>query len=215
MDTVIGAPTRSIRGRRRAVGIVATIAVLGFLAGCTPAETPRPTPTGTPEPTASATPSPTPTPTPTADAIAPPERPADMERTDEVGAVAAATYVTDLFVYVMQTGDLEEWDAISAGDCGWCTSVHADITDVYGDGGRYEGVQVSYGEPTFIAKDPTLGVSAVEVPFEAGTARAVTSDGTVERELAASNGFLLVDLIPTADGWQLLSGGARDASVDG
>ena len=40
--------------------------------------------------------------------MAAPEPPAELERTDEVGAAAAAEYFLELYPYVLQTGDVED-----------------------------------------------------------------------------------------------------------
>ncbi|HEY8719782.1 DUF6318 family protein [Pengzhenrongella sp.] len=64
-----------------------------------------------------------PTPSPTANVVAKPERPMAMARTDEVGAAAAARYFLSLYPYVMQSGDVAEWDAMTFASCDFCTEI--------------------------------------------------------------------------------------------
>lgn len=43
------------------------------------------------------------------------------------GAAAAASYFMELYPYVLATGDLAEWDAISADTCDFCINTRAEV----------------------------------------------------------------------------------------
>ena len=117
--------------RRGAIAALALALALA-LAGCTAKTDPPDDPTTT-HPTTTVAPSPTPTP------IARPERPDAMNTADEAGAIATAEYFMELYTYARQTGDLTEWNALSADDCSFCNSVTAMITKAVGVGNRVNG----------------------------------------------------------------------------
>lgn len=191
------------------VGWSTSVAVLvGLLTGCT-AE-PPPSPLFS---TTAATPSAEPTPGPTAETASAPAPPVEMESLDAVGAAAAAAYFLSLYQYTVTSGDLTEWDAISAQDCSFCANVRSDVTAVYGAGGHYAGGALSTSTAKVVGYEETLGVYAVEFEFSVAASTQVGSDGSVVREIPAESGFLLLDVLPAADGWVLLTGDARDESV--
>ncbi len=72
---------------------------------------------------------------PDAPEVDPPERPAEMDRADEVGADAAAQYFLELYLYAYLTGDLTEWNAMSLEECEFCASVASDVESLTVDGG--------------------------------------------------------------------------------
>lgn len=209
-----GAIDGAARGRRaprarapRALGagVVALGLAVTFVTGCTP-DDPEPTPTPTVD-------SPTPTPTPTVEALAPPERPAEMERSDDVGAAAAAVYFLQLFDYVMHTGDVGIWDEISVQDCGFCAGVRTDAESMNTAGRRLEGGAFVVGEPRVVGFEEAIRVHAVEVAYTSEAGVVVDASGAVQSEIAAGSGFLLLDVGYTADGWRLVRGGAADESI--
>ena len=205
---------RRLRGRVAVVLATVTAAVLVLVGGCT-AGSPVPeqtfaeyTPTSTPTPTA------TPTPTPTTAPVAAPIRPADMQRTDEVGAVAAASYFMELFSYVYRSGDLTEWDHISAQDCGFCANVRSDVATVYGAGGHYTGGTIALENAELVGRDNALGVFAVHVPFELGALEQSDRAGVVVEQVDVEIGRARLEVIFTVKGWTLL-GGRSDDEVAG
>ena len=185
------------------------VAVVGvLLAGCTGgAPEPGPSPT-------SAVESPEPSPTATSEIVEAPVRPVEMERSDEAGAVAAATYFLSLFDYVMQTGDLTEWDSVSAQSCGFCVNVHDDAQEIYGTGGTYVGGGFELGEAEVVGFDETLHIHGVQIPYTAAAATVLDSAGGVKREIPAGQGFLLLDVGFSPRGWMLVTGGSHDEAVD-
>ncbi len=55
------------------------------------------------------------------------------------GAAAAATYFIELYGYVLQTGDLTEWDAMSFPTCDFCKTTHEFVVTTLGAGGSFSG----------------------------------------------------------------------------
>ena len=188
-------------GRRWAPGV----AVMGVLAagvlalgGCTAdadAE-PGPSVSTSGSPTASASPSQSP--------IVAPVRPAEMERSDEVGALAAAEYFMELFAYVMATGDVVEWDAVSYGECEFCSRIREDVQRVYEAGGRYSGGALLDVTAVAGPQHPTLGGYPVTVDFSVGPGSEHDAAGAVVRELSSEDESVVVDTVFTAKGWTLV-----------
>ncbi len=50
-----------------------------------------------------------------------------MEQPGADGAAAAATYFMSLYPYVLATGDLAAWDAMSAPDCDFCNNTRTEV----------------------------------------------------------------------------------------
>ena len=158
------------------------------LTACTDASPP---PAGT-KPTAVATASPMPSPTPSQaapapsptraadeqDVTVPPERPAALGGPGtEENAKAVGRYFLSLFPYVVATGDLTAWDALSGQSCTYCSSVREFVTEIHdaghhGEGGAFElgftsGFDVGGG-------DFVVGIEYIETPSQT-----VAADGTV------------------------------------
>ncbi|MHA7134216.1 DUF6318 family protein [Oerskovia turbata] len=172
--------------------------VVGVVVGCS-----------SPEPVVESPPpvveAPSPTPTPTAVGPVKPERPADMARTDEVGAAAAAVYFLELYPYVMATGDLAEWDAISFVDrCEFCVKVSSDVEGQKAVGGTYRGGEVSVEVTKTYPIDTLLGAYPVDVRLSQAASTITDASGT---EVSATNqtaGALRVEVLHDATSWRLL-----------
>ena len=171
---------------------------LGLLQGCGGTEPPTPTPVVSQ--TASAVPSPS----PTTEALAPPERPAAMDSGDEAGAIAAATYFMGMFEYVLHTGDVATWDAVSAAACEFCQRVKADVTRVYGAGGSYTGGEFSIEQASVLGVDPQLGGYGVLVPYMIAAGAEIDEAGLVVAAKDAETGRAVIDTVFSEHGWVLV-----------
>lgn len=184
--------------------VAVALAACLVLAGCTgevPVE-PTPAPTTAPSPTA----------TPTPEAITPPERPAEMDRNDDVGAMAAGEYFMRLFSYVMRTGDVEEWDAISGQTCEFCASIRALAADTYSAGGRFTGGETTLGVPEILKFDESLAAYAVAIDFAIEGGEELDAAGREVREMPAETGRAVLDVAPSARSWVLLEGSSSEES---
>jgi len=182
-----GAARPSRRPFRRVPSTVvragASLAVLAVVAACAASPVPSDGPTTTasaspptsPSPSAEPTPDPTPSPDPSAtqseDRSELLVQPADMERDDEVGAIAAAKYYMGLYEYVYLTGDLEMWESMAMPDCEFCNVVAESVREMH-EAGRY---RVS-GPPEWLG-EPTTERIATRVMWDVGL-RAVVSAAT-------------------------------------
>ncbi|MFD6164095.1 DUF6318 family protein [Oerskovia sp. NPDC060287] len=190
-------------GRSWSVGAIALVIGMGVvLGGCS---TPAPEVEKTP-PVVSQAPSPTPTPTPTPTGPVKPERPADMDRTDEVGAAAAATYFLELYPYVMATGDFVEWDAMTwAETCEFCTIVRAESVTTKENGHIYTGAALELSAVTVGALDTLIGGYPVTANYIQSPHREETRSGVIVSEDDGSAGRLQIDTLSTDEGWKILA----------
>lgn len=201
---VSGAGRRHERGdwgRSWSLGAVALVVGIGVvLGGCS---TPAPEVEKTPS-VVSEAPSPTSTPTPVPTGPVKPERPADMDRTDEVGAAAAATYFLELYPYVMATGDLEEWERVSMTEsCELCTAVMEHVADYETTGNQYVGGAVSVEIIRTYALDTLYGGYPVDVRLVQEGASVISPDGAVIEDEPAEDSKLRVELIHDGESWRL------------
>lgn len=108
------------------------------MGGCT-GDDPVVTPTEAAPLTTSPTADPSPSSEPTTDVTAPPERPAEMATRGPDGAAAAASYFMALYPYALATGDLTEWDAMSADTCDFCAKTRSEVQRLEAAGRRSMG----------------------------------------------------------------------------
>jgi len=160
----------------RGLGAVLLIAAGVLVAGCTGEAAPvEPTGVTTPEVSESATP--TPSPTPAADVTVPPERPAAMATPSAEGAAAAASYFISLYPYVLATGDLTEWNAMSTETCDFCTNTRTEVDQLQSAGLRSIG-----GVEVMSASGKALGSHnwyAADLSVRMAPSTDVEADGTV------------------------------------
>ncbi|WP_155859479.1 DUF6318 family protein [Cellulomonas sp. KRMCY2] len=133
-----------------------------------------------------------------------PVRPAEMERSDEVGAAAAAEYFLRLFPYVMQSGDLEEWALISTTDCEFCSTVRGWVEDFAAADEDYAGGDVTVAGVHVFPQDAVLGGYTVQLEFTQADARVAGPDGVVTRSVEAYGEYAFVDVIRSQTGWVLV-----------
>lgn len=200
------------RGGRRRATVLAVAAAVG-LAGCTASAAdpdPTPSPTRTPH-AATSTPTPTAEPAPSPEPVTAPARPAEMDRIDETGAIAAAEYALLVAHYAVATGDLAEWDRLSTSDCGFCANIRESVLEVYGAGGRLEGGAFTLGDGAVVATDPSMNIFAVDIPYKNEAVNEFDSEGGLVITEPAGGGIFTLEVIPAVGGWRLLGAAARAA----
>ncbi|MCP2285432.1 hypothetical protein APR04_004364 [Promicromonospora umidemergens] len=102
------------------------------MSACTGSPGADPSPPGEP-------PSAAPVASPSPSLPAKPERPDAMKREDAEGAAAAAEYFIELYPYVMATGDIEEFEAMSHRACDYCTGALENAAWLQETRGTFEG----------------------------------------------------------------------------
>jgi hypothetical protein len=134
-----------------------------------------------------------------------------MDTGDEAGAAAAATYFMQLFAYVLHTGDVGEWDAVTATDCGFCAKVRADVSRVYGGGGSFSGGELATDQAEVLGSDPTLGGFGVALGYEVSEGAELDAGGGVVELKPSERGMAVVDTVFGAHGWVLVGVSLRDS----
>jgi len=86
-----------------------------------------------------------------------------MSTMDADGAAAAAVYFIELYGYVLQTGDLTEWNAMSYPDCQFCTSTAEYVRSVYSAGGSFTGGDITAEVVTVHELDGFIGGYPVDL----------------------------------------------------
>ena len=146
-------------------------------------------------------------PTDAAGAAALPAKSRDMQRFDERGAAAAASYFLAVAAYAYQSGDVKEWDRISSQDCKFCTGIRDDVIRAYSDGGRYSGGRLTTHSVVVLGQDPVVGVFAVSVPYSLEQMEQFDASGRRTDSIAKGKGRLRIEVLDSVHGWVLI--GAR------
>jgi hypothetical protein len=191
------------RSSRRGATLIVGALLAVTLAGCSTPDVADPSPA-----VVRPVPSPSPTPTPTPQVPVKPERPADMERTDEVGAAAAAVYFLELYPYVKGTGDLSEWQAISFPEgCEFCVNLSQSASDIKAAEQSFVGGSVEAEVAKVYALDSLYGAFPLDVTVRQADLKILAKDGsTVSAEPATS---VVLRVVVGHDGasWRLMDVG--------
>jgi hypothetical protein len=186
-------------------GRVAGVAVAAVvLSGCGgdplsgPLATPSasPTATGSPRPTASAEPedAPTESPTeiPTAPALA-------AERTVD-GVQAFVEYYLDVANHAFATGDTRDLERLSSKDCRTCSTWIANISEVYGAGGRIRG-----GQAAVQSSSAAAPATSAEVKVTVRVSEQTDLDARKKtlNTIPAGQGLLVFTLERAGAGWRV------------
>ncbi|WP_298454577.1 DUF6318 family protein [uncultured Cellulomonas sp.] len=183
--------------RSSTFAVAATAIMLGACTVQVPA--PASEPASEPAPVVSTTPA-----APPAPAMAPPVAPAELERTDDVGAQAAAEYFVTLWSYTMQTGDVAAWDALSDELCQFCLWTRGLALSIRDSGDTFTGGEITPVGTYLHPFDAAAAAYPVDVDFvqapslQADATRAAISAGP------AHYGTLGVDVARLDEGWKVL-----------
>lgn len=169
---------------------------------------------GDPEPaTTSAAPvveSPTPSPSPTRNLKRLPERPKAMDEPTTDGAIAAATYVIDLFVYSHAAKDVGPWQSMTAETCDYCVGVVNDVGDLVTNHQSVVGGAIQVESSSAVEISEGLWFS-VDMTVRQAPSQRVDRNGEVLVESAGGQYVVLLEL-SWDGGWQVDEMGI---SVDG
>ena len=101
-----------------------------------------------------------------------------MSPMDGDGAAAAAVYFIELYGYVLQTGDLTEWNAMSFPDCQFCSSTAEYVESVYSAGGSFIGGDITAEVVTVHELDGFIGGYPVDLRITQAAAKRLDAGGT-------------------------------------
>lgn len=136
-----------------------------------------------------------------------------MERTDEIGAIAAAEYFMQLHEFAYASGSTLEWAAASGQSCGFCASVVDTVTTAYASGGRIHNGDSTFADFELVGHDVDLNVYGVSLDFNVEESQRLDADGTVIGVIPAESGTLLLEVAPSVRGWTIfgasLAGGGE------
>ncbi|RXR27938.1 hypothetical protein EQW78_04655 [Oerskovia turbata] len=187
--------------------LMAGVVLVGVVAGCSSAEPV----VESPVPVVSEEPSPSPSPTPAATGPVKPERPADMDRTDEVGAAAAATYFLELYPYVMATGDLTEWDAMTWAElCSFCTASRDRQLQRAAASETYEGGEVKVDVEQSFPLDTLIGGYPLDIRLEQAEAIIRDAAGAEKDRQEGFTGTFRVEMLHDGTNWRVLTVGTEE-----
>ena len=100
-----------------------------------------------------------------------------MSTMDGKGAAAAAAYFIELYGYVLQTGDLTEWNAMSFANCQFCSSTAKYVQSVYSAGGSFVGGDITAEVVTVYELDGFIGGYPVDLRITQAAAKRLDTAG--------------------------------------
>jgi hypothetical protein len=134
--------------------------------------------------------------------MAAPQRPNDMNRTDKVGAEAAARYFLALYPYVLATGDFTEWDTIAWETCKFCSDIKEKTLADFKEGAINSGGELTLYDFQ-VGYDDLLGGYPVEARYTQAPATWTSASGTVEH-YDGNAGAMQLDMVWGDSGWKVL-----------
>jgi len=189
------------------VALALALAV-GLLGGCSFGGTGRSAAATSARPTATASPTPTTAPTPSPTTTPKPERPTAMDTVNVSGAVATAKYFLELFPYALNTGDINDWDALSHPDCQFCSGLSAEVKRQAAVLQHQEGLATSIATATGTEVDPGIWFT-VELDMTQGKSRIVDAAGAVLQEGPQQRSRVTMIVIRESNRWLV-----RGAQID-
>lgn len=124
-----------------------------------------------------------------------------MERGDVEGAEAAARYFLSLYPYAYNTGDLEEWIALSDPECVFCASVVERVTELHESGGYETGGELTFESVTGSEPIPGNAYFGVDLVVVQGPSTAFDADGAVTSETEGGRYVMYTALGRNEQGW--------------
>ncbi|MFI2487280.1 DUF6318 family protein [Promicromonospora kroppenstedtii] len=188
----------------RAIGLIVTAGLV--LSACTgsPGESEAsPSSADDPTPVVSASPSPTVPPKP--------ERPEAMNREDAEGAAAAAKYFIELYPYVMATGDVEEFKAMSHRACGFCEDALKQAEKLRSRNETWTGGEIKTDLRETYERDEITGIYPLDFEVEQAAARITDSTGATVFEGKNERATYRVELGLRDGDWVVAEIAARPA----
>ncbi|HUX69255.1 MAG TPA: DUF6318 family protein [Cellulomonadaceae bacterium] len=150
------------------------------------------------------TPSPGPNPRPSLIGPTAPARPVEVDQMTPAGAAAAARYFIELYGYVLQTGDLTEWDAMSFPTCDYCATFRSHVVEAYAAGESIEGGDISADVVAVHDLDELIGGYPVDVRVSQSPTVRRDAGGAPVETLAAKTTMMQFETVFQGSSWTIL-----------
>ena len=136
-----------------------------------------------------------------------------MSTMDGKGAAAAAVYFIELYGYVLQTGDLTEWNAMSFPDCQFCQSTAKYVQSVHARGERIVGGDLKAEVLAIHELDSFVGGYPIDLRVTQEPASVYAADGTEDGAMAGATKSGRFHTIFIDGAWQIAEvvGAAEDS----
>lgn len=155
---------------------------------------------------------PTPSPSPTLDLTRLPERPDAMSEPTADGALAAATYVLQLYGYTFASGDTAPWRAITLDTCSFCSKVAETVEEIEASGDRSSGstMTVDSTRSVEISEDRWF---AVDLQVTQGPSQRFDGDDEIVSSDPGGR-YRAVFALSWSEGWRVDQMGFRELATD-
>ncbi len=128
------------------------------------------------------------------------------------GAAAAATYFIELYGYVLQTGDLTEWDAMSFPACDYCTDTRDYVASAYAAGETFEGSEISAKVLQIHDLNELVGGYPVDLRVTQGPTTRRDASGTTIESGEAWTEIMRFQTVFYGDSWTVLDASVLDGA---
>lgn len=132
-----------------------------------------------------------------------------MARDDVEGAEAAARYFLSLYPYAYNTGDLEEWIALSDPECVFCASVVDRVTELHENGGYETGGELTFESVSGEEPIPGNAYFGVDMVVVQGEGAKYVGDGQEPEAFGNLRARANLALARQASGWTV-----REATLE-
>lgn len=120
------------------------------------------------------------------------------------GAAAAAVYFIELYGYVLQTGDLTEWDAMSFPTCDYCATFRSHVMNSREAGESIEGGDIAVEVIAIHDLDELVGGYPVDLRVTQSQAVRRSADGSPIESLDAKTTAMQFETVFYGSSWTIL-----------
>jgi len=125
------------------------------------------------------------------------------------GAIAAAKYFVELYVYAHRSGDLAPWSEMSGPECDFCAHVVERVEEVYDAGGHIEHEDFAWEGAPKTTKSPARSMWEVRLSAVEGASVRYDGDGGVLKETAGGPVDMTIVVLSKIDSWEVVRVSAR------
>jgi hypothetical protein len=126
------------------------------------------------------------------------------------GAAAAATYFIVLYGYVLQTGDLTEWDAMSFPTCRYCAETRRYITSAHSSGETFTGSVISTEVVHVHELNELVGGYPIDLRVTQGPTTHLDASGATIESGDTWTEVMRLETVFRGDSWTILDAAVLD-----